>query len=222
MKIKGGLVALVAVQYEDNIIPKNYEELGRIQSEILSEKNWDEESSKKCLSRLEKCAEVIHLRDVLSDLAFNLDPELAISWEFLAQILSSKGFDRDLIEIVHDFFKLANESYGEIEKLMKDSLIFDSQYNVYVHLAVGACIGDLEVKKYIGRNESWKELALIENEYYASLIAEGCELAIGPNLSDPFNVFKVGVYCANYREMFEAGILNEDNTMHDTLGETKK
>ena len=207
MKIKGGLVALVAVQYEDNIIPKNYEERGRIQSEILSEKNWDEESLKKCLYRLEKCAEVIQLRDVLCDLAFNLDPELAISWEFLAQILSSKGFDSGLIEIVHDFFKLANES---------------SQYNVYVHLAGGACIGDLEVKKYIERNESWKELALIENDYYASLIAEGCELAIGPNFSDPFNVFKVGVYCANYREMFEAGILNEDNTMHDTLGETKK
>ena len=149
MKIKGGLVALVAVQYEDNIIPKNYEERGRIQSEILSEKNWDEESLKKCLYRLEKCAEVIQLRDVLCDLAFNLDPELAISWEFLAQILSSKGFDSGLIEIVHDFFKLANESYGEIEKLMKDSLIFDSQYNVYVHLAGGACIGDLEVKKYI-------------------------------------------------------------------------
>ncbi|MBQ6324061.1 MAG: hypothetical protein IJI22_04415 [Bacilli bacterium] len=218
MNIKGGMIALVLFKYEEEIIPKSYEVLKEIEDGIVSEKNWNDANSQKYLSRLEDCAEVVQLRNTLNDLASNLDPELSISWEFLARCLSKKGFNSGLIEIVHAFFELAFNSYEEIKKSISENVFFDSRYNVYVYPISGACIGDLEIKDYL--KDNWKD-ALTDNEYYASLIAKGCELELGPNFIYPFNLFKGSVYCSNYEEMFEAGVLDEDNTMQDTLGKTK-
>lgn len=217
MKIKGGMVAFVAIRYQEEIIPKNYEVCKAIESKILSEKNL-KDAYNKYSSEIDDCYKVVLLRDTLNALATSLDPKLEISWELLAKCLSIKGFNRDLIELVHSFFKLDYDRYREEEMLIQDRFVFDSKYNVYCYLTKGAYIGDLIIRGYKAENLSD---SLTDNEYYAYLMAKGCELAIGPNLSDPFNVFKVGVYCANYEEMFDAGILDENNTMQDTLGETK-
>jgi len=219
MIIKGGMVALVAIQYENELIPKNLETLDAIQTEILSEQHWNDASSKSYLSKLEECAKVIKLRDTLFELAGSLDPEMSISWEFMAKCLKAKGFDNDLIKVVYTFFESKVSMYEEFVETMKDMLTFDSEYNVYVYPLNGACIGNVEIKN--NTKDDWNDV-LAKDDYYASLIEAGCELTLGHNLTDPFNVSKMGVYCSNYQEMFDAGILGQENTTQDTFGEAKK
>lgn len=99
---------------------------------------------------------------------------------------------------------MSETDYQACLKEHQEKLNIDPVYGCLVLDEYGSYLGDVELKL----DEAFEDFVR-RNPYYKNLMLRGCILTTGPNVNNL--VGTPSIYCVNYEEMYEKGVLEKGN-----------